>query len=54
MSQLIRDKQGCAANKGKDLVKRYSRGNVSLQLGRYVTAEEKKDRLQKVLEMRFV
>ncbi len=37
----------------KALVARYARGNVALQRGRYVTAEEKKARKEKVLSMKF-
>ena len=37
----------------RELVQRYSRGSVSLQLGRFVTAKEKAARRERVLEMNF-
>jgi hypothetical protein len=37
----------------KELIARYARGNVSLQLGRFVTAEEKAARRKAVLAMKF-
>lgn len=38
----------------KTLIARYARGNVALQRGRYVTAEEKKERKERVLGLRFI
>jgi len=37
----------------RNLVKRYSTGNVSLQLGNYITEEEIKKRKKKVLSYHF-
>ncbi len=37
----------------KALVARYARGNVSLQIGRFVTAEEKEERKKAVLSVKF-
>jgi hypothetical protein len=53
MNAKNRVQEGSSAIDTKSLVKRYARGNVGLQLGRYVTAEEKKARRERVLSTRF-
>ncbi len=46
----------CKKSEGasRDLVARYSRGNINLQQKRYVTKEEKEARLKKVFEYKIV
>jgi len=48
------EKEGSANAKARALVRRYARGNVCIQVDRFVTAEEKKERRQRVLAMKFV
>lgn len=42
------------AARSRNLVARYSLGNVGLQIKRFVTAGEKRDRKKRILAERFI